>query len=106
MKNYLSQASLTNPLIPKAQAGAGAAFFQGFLPAMVGLAYVVGTIIFFFIFLMGAIQWISSGGDKASLEGARGKLSNALVGIVVLFSTFAIIKVIEAFFGINILSID
>ena len=84
----------------------GGAFFSAVIPNLVGLAYVIGVLIFFFMLITGAIQWISSGGDKQALESARGKLSNALVGIIILFSAFAVIKVIETFFGINILTID
>jgi hypothetical protein len=82
------------------------AFFQKFIPMLIGFGFVIGTIIFFFIMMVGAIQWISSGGDKASVEQARGKVLNAVVGIVILFATFALIKVIEIFFGTNILELD
>jgi len=42
--------------------------------------------------IIGAIQWISSGGDKASVEAARGKVMNAIIGLIVLFVVFALIK--------------
>ena len=90
--------------ILKNQGGIG--FFQTFLPNLIGLAFVIGVLIFFFIMLIGAIQWISSGGDKAALESARGKIANALVGVVILFVLFALLKIIEDFFGINILTLD
>jgi len=83
-----------------------ASFFTKFIPPLIGLGFVVGIIIFFFMFVLGAIQWISSGGDKAALEGARGKISNALVGLIVLFLVFAIVTLIEQFFGTNILTLD
>ena len=56
--------------------------------------------------LWGAISWILSGGDKAGLESAKGRITNAIVGFVLLIGTFAIVKLIETFFGIDILSID
>ena len=68
--------------------------------------FVIGTVIFVFTFITGAIQWITSGGDKTALEGARGRISNALIGLVILFASYAIIKLIEAFFGVNILELD
>jgi len=82
------------------------AFFGAFLPKLVGWLFVIGSLLFFFVFAIGAIQWIASGGDKQALEGARAKISNAFVGIILLFVSFAIIKLIEAFFKINILTID
>lgn len=97
---------ITNPVLGGIGNKSGVGFFQVLLPNMVSLAFVIGTIIFFFMLVTGAIQWISSGGDKQALEGARGKLTNAIIGIVILFASYAIIKVIQRFFGIEILTLD
>lgn len=82
------------------------AFFQDLLSRTVGLLFVFGALAFFFMFIWGAITWILSGGDKAGVESAKGKISNALVGFVLLIGSFAIVKLVETFFGIDILSID
>lgn len=98
---------ITNPVLnQKLQGKTGLQFFQTFIPNLVTLALIIGVAIFFFILVIGAIQWISSGGDKAGLEGARSKIANALIGIIILFAVFAILRVIEAFFGITILTLD
>ena len=105
--NYLAQDSITNPALgPSLQTKTGVDFFQDLIPRMVGLAFLVGVLVFFFIMITGAIQWITSGGDKAGIESARGKITNAIVGVVILLSLFALLKVIEDFFGINILALD
>lgn len=101
------EGSITNPALgPTLQGFSGSGFFAAFLPKLVGLALVIGVLLFFFIFAIGAIQWITSGGDKTALEGARSKISNGLIGLVILFAAFAIIQFIEFFFKINILTID
>jgi len=93
--NLLAQ-QITNPALgPGLQGKSGIEFFQDLLPRMVGLAFVIGSLIFFFVMVIGAIQWISSGGDKAAIEAARGKISNAIVGIVILLAVFAVVKVIS-----------
>ena len=81
-------------------------FFNDLLPRLIGLSFVIGIVIFLFFMVLGAIQWIISGGDKAALEGAKGKITNAIIGIVILFSIFAILKIVEDFFGIDILSLE
>lgn len=102
----LSQ-GITNPgLGPNLQGKSGVGFFQTLLPAAVALALVVGALIFFFLMVSGAISWIASGGDKQGLETARGKITQAIVGLAILFSVFVIIKAIESFFGVSILSLD
>lgn len=84
----------------------GLGFFQKLIPAAIGLLLVFGSVAFFFMLLWGAVSWIVSGGDKAHIESAKARITSALIGLVLMLSTFAIIKLIETFFGINILSID
>jgi hypothetical protein len=49
---------------------------------------------------MGAIQWITSGGDKGQLEGARNKITNALIGLIIVGASWAVFTLIGQFFGI------
>ena len=100
------ESGFRNPLLGDLSKLSGLEFFQKLIPALVGLGFLIGTIVFFFVMLLGAIQWIISGGDKAAIEGARGKIMNAIIGLVVLFSLLAIVKLIENFFGIDILALD
>lgn len=113
LAGYVNPDTITNPVLgPKLQGFLGrfgdspAAFFQLFLPNLLTMGIIIGVLIFFFILIIGAIQWISSGGDKNALEEAKHKITNAVVGIIILFSIFAILKVIENFFGISILTLD
>lgn len=101
--------SIINPILGSPATGAsgnaGVTFLQKFIPAAISLGLLIGVVIFFFILIIGGIQWISSGGDKQALEGARGKISNALIGLVILFAVFAIIQLLNTFFGIHILNL-
>lgn len=106
MMKYLAQ-TIKNPALGNTLQGkTGEGFLQTFLPNMIGLSLVIGVVIFLFVIIVGAIQWIMSGGDKAAIESAKGKITNAVVGIVILFSLFAVFIFIENFFGVNILSLD
>ncbi len=94
---------ITNPALNEnIRSLGGVEFFNRLLPNLISLSFVIGTIIFLAIIIIGAIQWIISGGDKAGIESAKGKITNAIVGIFILLALFAIIKVIENFFGIEI----
>lgn len=84
----------------------GQGFLSQFIPRIIGWIFAFGAIAFFFMFVWGAISWILSGGDKAHVEAAKGRITNALVGIVLLITSIALIKLIEKFFGIDILLID
>ena len=84
----------------------GSAFFSAVLPKFVTLVLIAGALIFFFMLVFGSIQWISSSGDKQALESARAKITQALIGLIILFASFALIQFIESFFGIKILTLD
>lgn len=103
----------TNPILGNtlknlAESGenSGFAFFKLTIPNFITLGFIIGALVFFFFMLIGAIQWMTSGGDKSAVEAARNKLTNALIGLFVLFALFAIINVIEVFFDISILNLD
>lgn len=102
-----SPEGIQNPyLSPELQKKGGVEFFQSFLPALIGFAFIIAVIVFFFTALIGGIRWITAGGDKQAVAGAQGTLTNAIIGLVVTLSLFAIIKVIENFFATDILTID
>lgn len=90
----------------RSTAGDPSNFLTIIISNLITFSFVAGSVIFLFMFIAGAIQWISSGGDKGAVESARGRITNGLVGIVLLFSAFALINLVEEFFGINILTID
>jgi TRAP-type C4-dicarboxylate transport system permease small subunit len=78
----------------------------GMVSGFLSLILVIAALAFFFILVIGGIKWILSGGDKAHTEGARNQITAALVGLVIVFSAWAIVKLIDAFFGVNILQLD
>ncbi|HLD91828.1 MAG TPA: hypothetical protein VI795_00365 [Patescibacteria group bacterium] len=105
------QSDIKNPLIKGVlqnlfEAPDASILLSAILPKIIGLLMVFGVVAFLFMLIWGAVSWILSGGDKAHVESARARITSALTGLVLMFSTFAIIKLIETFFGIDILSID
>src|SRR3989344_4396591 len=98
---------ITNPALdPSIRSLTGEGFLQNLLPRLIGVAFIIGAVVFLFVMIVGAIQWMTSGGDKAAIEMARGKIINALVGIFILFSLFAVFTLVGEFFGINLLQLD
>ena len=77
-------------------------FINSFFPYFVVLVFIIGVLGFFFMFVFGGIQWITSGGDKTRVEDARRKVTSALIGLFLLFIIYAIVKLINVLFGINI----
>ena len=84
----------------------GAITISGLISAAIILILVIAALVFFFMLIFGGIKYITSGGDKAQTEAARGTITAALIGLVIVFSAWAIITLINAFFGIDILSLE
>ena len=101
MKNLLAQ-TINNPTLGNLGNLNGAQFFDRLFPALVSLGLTIGAIAFLFMLIWGGVEWITSGGDKVRNEAARQRVTNALTGIVILFSVFAILNLVECFFGIGL----
>jgi hypothetical protein len=105
--SHLIAQEINNPALPGGLVDlSGSDFFGRLIPALLSFALVVGTIFFVSYLIYGGIQWISSGGDKMKIEQARSKISNALVGVIVLLAFFAILNLVECFFGIGLRQIE
>ena len=81
----------------------GGLSIEQIIGGFVNLILIVAAVIFFFILVIGGIRWITSGGDKANTEAARNQITAALVGLVIVFAAWAIIQLIQTFFGITII---
>jgi len=68
------------------------------------VAMVLSGLIVFAFLVWGGVQWITSGGDKAGVEAARNRITAALIGLVIVGAAYAVMRLLEAFFGICIVS--
>lgn len=76
------------------------------ISGVVAFALLIAAILVFLYLVWGGISWITSGGDKAKTEEARNRITNALVGLAIVAAAWAVIKLIEFFFGITIFGED
>jgi len=94
---------LSNPALGPSLGGMSPeTFFGNLIPAILSLLFVIGIVAFVFYLIMGGIQWITAGGDKGKLEVAKQHLTQAMIGITILLSFFAILNLTECFFGIGL----
>jgi len=72
----------------------------GIIGAAIAFIFVIAVIIALFYLLLGAVKWIFSGGDKAAVEAARGTITAAIVGLVIIFLVFLVFTIVLRFFGL------
>ncbi len=80
--------------------------FGGLVTIMVSFVLIVAALAFFFIFVIGGIKWITSGGDKGKVESARSQITAGFIGLVIVFAAWAILDIIENFFDVNLRSFN
>jgi TRAP-type C4-dicarboxylate transport system permease small subunit len=73
------------------------------LSAVVELLLILAALIAFIYLILGGIQWITSGGDKAGMEAARNKITHAVVGLIIVGAAWAIMTLVQQFLGVDII---
>lgn len=95
-------AQIKNPILkPELQNKSGIEFVGDFISFLITLLLLLGFILFFVHFILGAYKWISSEGEKGKIEEAQKQMTYALIGLGTIFSIFAIIKIVGYIFGIQ-----
>jgi hypothetical protein len=85
----------------------GGVVFSRVISSTIGLLTVIAFIWFFVTLLIGALGIINSGGDKAKIAEARGRITTGLIGVVVVISAVFIIRFVAELMGIpNVLNIQ
>lgn len=60
---------------------------------------VLAALLVFVYLIWGGIEWITSGGDKGKTESARNKITAAVIGLIVLAASYAILLLVLKFLG-------
>lgn len=79
--------------------------FGNIVSGAINLVMVVVALIFFFMLVLGGIKWITSQGDKTNVETARNQITNALIGLAIVFAAWAIMKLIGTLFGVDLFNL-
>jgi hypothetical protein len=101
----------TIPVTVKQKQGQGVLVSQGTASAegivqtillnVITLFFAVGGIGVTIYFIWGAVDWILAGGDKEKISGARKKMTNSLIGLVLLSLSFALIRTVGSIVGFD-----
>jgi len=105
IKQALAQTNVN--LNPQGQFGQlGNLSIGGIVSGLINLVLVLAALVFFFMLVWGGVRWIMSQGDKSNVENARNQITNALIGLAIIFAAWAIMKLIETLFGISIFNLN
>jgi len=92
----------------------GTPFLQRLISTAISLGFIIGAVIFFFMLIHGAIMWITSRGDAGGhpvkdpgpLVMAKKQITSALIGLAILLSIYAIIRLVGNIFTIDLFNFE
>lgn len=73
---------------------------------IIGFITVCAGIYFLFQLLIGAFGWMTASGDKSRLERAQLRMTHAVIGMVIVVATYALVSIIGGLLGFDILVKD
>lgn len=71
----------------------------GVVNLIVKVVFGVGILICIIFLVFYGIKYITAGDDVKAIEGARKGITGAIIGLIVILLTFAIIKLVAVFLG-------
>ena len=73
------------------------------LTFLIRIFFIVAGLAALLFLLTGALSWVTSGGNKENVDKAREKITNAVVGLIIIVAVLAVIVTLEqVVFGNNL----
>lgn len=102
----ISQA-ITNPAIsPSFGTGGANLALTSIIVTLWRAAITLGGIALLIMLIIGSLEWITAGGDKGKIQAARDRITQSIIGMLVLAGTVAISIFISGILGINLLNLQ
>ena len=92
---------INNPVVTGAAGKTPEVAVGAFISGIIGVILVFASIWTLFMLLQAGLEWIGSVGDKTGLENARNRITNALLGLFIVFAAWTIYLLILQFLGLS-----
>ena len=70
--------------------------------SVVGAIVALAGVALFIMLVIGGFRFLFSGGDQKQLDAARGTITNAIIGLVVIVTAYLILSTIKVFTGVDV----
>ena len=99
---YAAETIKLNPEANTGFTGLTTLSVPGIISGAISLILIVVAVVFFFILVLGGLKWVTSGGDEKKVGAARAQITNALIGLAIVFSAWAITNLLGNIFGFSL----
>ncbi|RJR15716.1 hypothetical protein C4579_01405 [Candidatus Microgenomates bacterium] len=73
------------------------------ISTIIGLITIIAALFFMMQFVIGGLNWISSSGDKQRLQEAQGRISQGIIGLIVVVAAYGVMTIISTVLGFDFL---
>ncbi|MFA7676057.1 MAG: hypothetical protein WCY28_01440 [Candidatus Shapirobacteria bacterium] len=96
------QAIVNNPVLKNQNiSNNSTGYMNSVIQSLISVLFIFGLIYFVYHFILAGYKMISSQGDPKKYEEAQHALLYSLIGIAIIFSVFALLRLIGNLFGID-----
>lgn len=75
--------------------------FGTMFSSILNVVMLIAALLVFAYMIWGGVEWITSGGDKSKAESARNKLTAAIIGLVIIAASYAVVTLVVQFLGFS-----
>lgn len=72
-----------------------------FANVIAAVLFLAGIVLFIML-IIGGFKWLTSGGDPKAVDGARGTITSATLGLVVLILAYIVLLIIGQVVGVDL----
>lgn len=80
--------------------GTATTLFASVLSSVIGFMTIIGALWFLFQVIISGYNWLSAGGDKQKIAEAQSKLTNAIIGLIVVVAAIFVVRLVTDLLGI------
>jgi len=77
--------------------------FAHLISSLLSATLPIASIMLLLYLVWGGLEWINSGGDKSKIENAQKRMTQAVVGMIILAGAIAIFNFVQYFLGIEVI---
>ena len=75
--------------------------FGALINFVLRIVLIIAVLLVFLYLILGGIEYITSGGEKGKTEAARNKITAAIIGLIILAASYAILTLLLSVLGLG-----
>ena len=78
--------------------------FEYIISTTLGVATILAGLMFILYFVIATLGWVTAGADSGKVQKSRDQITNGVIGLALVVSSYAIIGLVGSIFGLQLLN--